>query len=46
MIKVDPQEYSRVIAQITQTNTSKVIQIRGLPWSVDKQYIANLFPGM
>lgn len=44
--KVDAQEYSRVITQITQTNTSKVIQIRGLPWSVDKSYIANLFPGV
>ncbi|XP_055294776.1 G-rich sequence factor 1-like [Sitodiplosis mosellana] len=42
--EVDSKEYSRVASCILQTNDSKVIQIRGLPWSVDKAYIMKLFP--
>lgn len=42
--EVDSKEYARVASCISQTNDSKVIQIRGLPWSVDKAYIMKLFP--
>lgn len=36
----------KVSASTTKSMTSsKIIQIRGLPWSVDKDYVFKLFPG-
>ncbi|XP_031625949.1 uncharacterized protein LOC116342460 [Contarinia nasturtii] len=42
--EIDSKEYSRVASCISKTNDSNVVQIRGLPWSVDKTYIMKLFP--
>lgn len=42
--EVDPKEYATVASCISQTNDSNVVQIRGLPWDVDKAYIMKLFP--
>lgn len=42
--EIDSKEYSRVASCISKTNDSNVVQIRGLPWSVDKAYIMKLFP--
>lgn len=42
--EVDSNEYANVASCISQTNESKVVQVRGLPWTVDKAYIMKLFP--
>lgn len=41
---VEPKEIGNIASRISKTNESKVAQIRGLPWAVDKAYIIRLFP--
>lgn len=42
--EVEHEEIKNIASRISQTNESKVAQIRGLPWAVDKAYIIRLFP--
>lgn len=42
--EVDPKDIGNIASRISKTNESKVAQIRGLPWAVDKAYIMRLFP--
>lgn len=42
--EVEPKEIGNIKDKCGKTNLSKVAQIRGLPWAVDKAYIMRLFP--
>lgn len=42
--EVEPKDIGNIASRISKTNESKVAQIRGLPWAVDKAYIMKLFP--
>lgn len=42
--EVESKDIGNIASRISKTNESNVVQIRGLPWAVDKAYIMKLFP--